>query len=90
MLAAYTPLPVIGVPVPVGHLQGVDALLSIVQMPGGVPVATFAIGHAGAKNAALFAASVLAHADPAVADAVAEFRRAQTDEVLAHPDPREA
>ncbi|MDW8479305.1 MAG: 5-(carboxyamino)imidazole ribonucleotide mutase [Xanthomonadales bacterium] len=89
MLAAKTTVPVLGVPVPTEALRGLDALLSIVQMPGGVPVATFAIGAAGARNAALFAAAILAREDPAVAEALAAFRARQTAEVLAHPDPRE-
>ncbi|HEX6832874.1 MAG TPA: 5-(carboxyamino)imidazole ribonucleotide mutase [Rudaea sp.] len=88
MLAAKTALPVLGVPVQSQALNGMDSLLSIVQMPGGVPVATFAIGKAGAINAALFAASVLAHSDGAVARKLAAFRKAQTEQVLADPDPR--
>jgi 5-(carboxyamino)imidazole ribonucleotide mutase len=83
MLAANTTLPVLGVPVPTAHLQGQDSLYSIVQMPKGVPVATFAIGKAGAINAALFAASMLALQDPALARKLAEFRKAQHDSVLA-------
>jgi 5-(carboxyamino)imidazole ribonucleotide mutase len=75
MLAAHTALPVVGVPVPIGHLQGVDALLSIVQMPRGVPVATVAIG--GARNAAHLAARILATADPALAERIEAFRREQ-------------
>lgn len=82
MLAARTTLPVLGVPVPSQHLRGLDSLLSIVQMPGGVPVATFAIGAAGAKNAALFAAAMIATSDQALAGRLAEFRRAQTARVL--------
>jgi 5-(carboxyamino)imidazole ribonucleotide mutase len=70
-------------------LHGVDSLLSIVQMPGGVPVATFAIGNSGAKNAALFAASILALTDANVARSLEDFRRAQTDSVLSNPDPRD-
>ena len=88
MLAAKTTLPVLGVPVQSQALNGIDSLLSIVQMPAGVPVATFAIGKAGAINAALFAASVLALDDVAVARALEEFRAAQTEQVLKHPDPR--
>jgi len=88
MLAAKTPLPVLGVPVPSQALNGIDSLLSIVQMPAGVPVATFAIGKAGAINAALFAASVLALDDVAIARALDEFRAAQTEQVLKNPDPR--
>ena len=89
MLAAKTTLPVLGVPVPTKHLQGLDSLLSIVQMPAGVPVATFAVGVAGAHNAGLYAVAVLALSDPALAARLAEFRRAQTARVLALelPDP---
>jgi 5-(carboxyamino)imidazole ribonucleotide mutase len=91
MLAAKTPVPVLGVPVPSRHLQGLDSLLSIVQMPGGVPVATFAIGEAGAANAALFAVAQLATTDPVLAKRLAEFRRNQTERVhqitLPRPDP---
>ncbi len=72
MLAAHTPLPVIGVPVPIGHLQGVDALLSIVQMPAGVPVATVAIGQA--RNAGLLAVQILAASDPALLDRVIAYK----------------
>jgi len=82
MLAAKTPVPVLGVPVPSRHLNGLDSLLSIVQMPGGVPVATFAIGEAGAKNAGLFAVSILARTDTAHARKLDEFRKRQTDKVL--------
>jgi 5-(carboxyamino)imidazole ribonucleotide mutase len=85
MLAAMTPLPVLGVPIESRALKGVDSLLSIVQMPAGVPVATFAIGQAGAVNAALFAAAVLGLADPAAATAVDDWRRAQTAAVGEHP-----
>ena len=77
MLAAKTTLPVLGVPVPSRHLQGLDSLLSIVQMPRGVPVATFAIGEAGAMNAALFAAAILATTDPALSARLTQFRAAQ-------------
>jgi 5-(carboxyamino)imidazole ribonucleotide mutase len=90
MLAAKTALPVLGVPVQSHALNGLDSLLSIVQMPGGVPVATFAIGKAGAINAALFAASLLALADESVARALADYRSAQTARVMARPDPRQA
>ncbi len=83
MLAAKTPVPVLGVPVPSRHLQGVDSLHSIVQMPKGVPVATFAIGAAGAANAALFAIAMLAHDHPAWARQLAEFRQAQTEQARA-------
>ena len=89
MTAALTALPVLGVPVQSRSLQGLDSLLSIVQMPKGVPVATFAIGAAGAANAALFAAAILALHDPQVATALQAFRSAQTDAVLASPDPRQ-
>jgi 5-(carboxyamino)imidazole ribonucleotide mutase len=82
MLAAKTPVPILGVPVPSKHLNGLDSLLSIVQMPGGVPVATFAIGEAGARNAGLFAVALLARHDKALAGRLDAFRRAQTDKVL--------
>jgi len=88
MVAAKTRLPVLGVPVQSHALHGVDSLLSIVQMPGGVPVATFAIGNSGAKNAALFAASILALNDAKIARALEAFRRSQTESVLSNPDPR--
>jgi 5-(carboxyamino)imidazole ribonucleotide mutase len=88
MLAAKTSLPVLGVPVQSKALQGLDSLLSIVQMPAGVPVATLAIGAAGATNAALLAVSILATSDPALASALDAFRSGQTQAVLAHPDPR--
>jgi 5-(carboxyamino)imidazole ribonucleotide mutase len=89
MLASKTALPVLGVPVQTKALSGMDSLLSIVQMPAGVPVATFAIGNAGAANAALFAAAQLAAAgDVAVAAALAAFRKRQTDDVAANDDPR--
>ena len=78
MLAAKTPVPVLGVPVPSRHLQGVDSLHSIVQMPKGVPVATFAIGAAGAANAALFAVAMLAGDDAALRERLARFRAEQT------------
>ena len=81
MTASLTTLPVLGVPVESATLKGVDSLYSIVQMPGGVPVATFAIGKAGAINAALFAASILAGMDPGIRSALAEFRAAQTEKV---------
>jgi len=83
MLAAKTTLPVLGVPVPSRHLQGLDSLYSIVQMPRGVPVATFAIGEAGAVNAGLFAVSLLAVEDEALAARLADFREAQRREALA-------
>jgi len=87
MTAAKTRVPVLGVPVQSRALNGLDSLLSIVQMPRGVPVATFAIGAAGAANAALFAAAIVALNDTTVAAALARFRQAQTDAVLAQPDP---
>jgi 5-(carboxyamino)imidazole ribonucleotide mutase len=85
MAAALTPLPVLGVPVQSRMLAGVDSLLSIVQMPAGVPVATFAIGQAGAVNAALYAAAILALGDPAVAAALDRWRQTQTDAVVERP-----
>jgi 5-(carboxyamino)imidazole ribonucleotide mutase len=88
MTAAKTLLPVLGVPVQSKTLNGLDSLLSIVQMPRGVPVATFAIGTAGAANAALFAAAVLAIAHPAIGTALQTFRQAQTAAVMSAPDPR--
>jgi len=88
MAAAKTLLPVLGVPVESKVLRGVDSLLSIVQMPAGVPVATFAIGRAGAINAALAAAQILARQDPAVRAALVRHRDDQTAKVLAQPDPR--
>jgi 5-(carboxyamino)imidazole ribonucleotide mutase len=82
MVAAKTTLPVLGVPVPSKHLQGQDSLLSIVQMPKGIPVATFAIGEAGAANAGLFAVSILANQDASLAKKLAEFRAKQSDKVI--------
>lgn len=82
MVASQTTLPVLGVPVPSKYLRGEDSLLSIVQMPKGVPVATFAIGEAGAANAALFAVSLLANQDTALAQKLADFRARQTQTVL--------
>lgn len=82
MVASQTTLPVLGVPVPSKYLRGEDSLLSIVQMPKGVPVATFAIGEAGAANAALFAVSLLANQDNALAQNLADFRTRQTQSVL--------
>ena len=79
MLAAKTPVPVLGVPVASRHLQGVDSLHAIVQMPKGIPVATFAIGTAGAANAALFAVALLANHDPALRQALEAFRAEQTE-----------
>jgi 5-(carboxyamino)imidazole ribonucleotide mutase len=82
VVAAHTTLPVLGVPMPSNHLQGLDSLLSTVQMPKGIPVATFAIGEAGAANAALFAVALLALSDKALAKKLEEFRRKQTEAVL--------
>ena len=83
MVAAKTTLPVLGVPVPSKYLRGEDSLLSIVQMPKGIPVATFAIGEAGAANAALFAAALIANHDAAIAQKLADFRETQRQTVLA-------
>ncbi len=88
MCAAKTSLPVLGVPVQSKTLNGLDSLLSIVQMPAGIPVATLAIGVAGATNAALLAASILGNEDGKILAALDAFRAAQTDKVLAQPDPR--
>lgn len=82
MTAAKTTLPVLGVPVNSAALNGIDSLLSIVQMPGGIPVATFAIGKAGAINAGLFAAAILAQQNPAIQKALNEWRKKQTESVL--------
>lgn len=90
MVAAKTPLPVLGVPVKSRALNGQDSLLSIVQMPGGVPVGTLAIGDAGAKNAGILAASITGNKYPTIRTAVKAFRQQQTDTVLSNPDPREA
>jgi 5-(carboxyamino)imidazole ribonucleotide mutase len=87
MAAAKTPLPVLGVPVQSKALNGIDSLLSIAQMPAGVPVGTLAIGRAGAVNAALLAASMLANHYAPIKEALAAFRRRQTEAVLAQPDP---
>jgi 5-(carboxyamino)imidazole ribonucleotide mutase len=81
VVAAHTTLPVLGVPMPSKHLQGLDSLLSTVQMPKGIPVATFAIGEAGAANAALFAIAMLALTDPRLNKKLAEFRAKQTEAV---------
>jgi 5-(carboxyamino)imidazole ribonucleotide mutase len=89
MVAAKTHLPVFGVPVESHALKGMDSLLSIVQMPAGVPVGTLAIGRSGAVNAALLAAAVVALADDGVRERLQRFRQAQTENVLAHPDPAE-
>ena len=83
VVAARTTLPVLAVPIPSRHLQGLDSLLSMVQMPKGIPVATFAIGDAGASNAGLFAVAMLALEDAALAKKLADFRRKQADTVLA-------
>lgn len=85
MVAALTPLPVLGVPVKSKALKGMDSLLSIVQMPGGVPVGTLAIGEAGAKNAALLAAAILGTADDAIMRRVEQFRQHQTDQIPETP-----
>jgi 5-(carboxyamino)imidazole ribonucleotide mutase len=82
VVAAHTTVPVLGVPMPSKHLQGLDSLLSTVQMPKGIPVATFAIGEAGAANAALFAVAILAVTDKAMAKKLHEFRAKQTEAVL--------
>lgn len=88
MAAAKTSLPVLGVPVQSKALNGLDSLLSIVQMPAGIPVGTLAIGVAGATNAALLAASILGNTHPGILSALEAFRAAQTGKVLAQPDPR--
>lgn len=88
MAAAKTSLPVLGVPVQSKALNGLDSLLSIVQMPAGIPVGTLAIGAAGATNAALLAAAILGISQPEIRAALDAFRAAQTDKVLAQPDPR--
>ncbi|QGH65760.1 5-(carboxyamino)imidazole ribonucleotide mutase [Xanthomonas oryzae pv. oryzicola] len=89
MLAAKTAVPVLGVPVQSKALNGMDSLLSIVQMPAGIPVATFAIGNAGAANAALFAAAMMAPEQAQIGQALAQFRAKQTDDVMACDDPRQ-
>lgn len=89
MIAAKTLVPVLGVPVQSAALSGLDSLYSIVQMPRGIPVGTLAIGKAGAANAALLAAQILALHDAELATRLQNWRQAQTDEVLNHPDPRE-
>ena len=88
MVAAKTLIPVLGVPIKSRALSGQDSLLSIVQMPGGIPVGTLAIGDAGAKNAGILAAQIVGNQNPVVRDAVRAWRQAQTDDVLAHPDPQ--
>jgi 5-(carboxyamino)imidazole ribonucleotide mutase len=90
MVAAKTSLPVLGVPVQSKALNGMDSLLSIVQMPAGIPVGTLAIGRAGAVNAALLAASILANKYPQIKTALKNYRKQQTDTVLENPDPRES
>ena len=87
MTASMTTLPVLGVPVQSAALQGLDSLLSIVQMPAGVPVGTLAIGRAGAVNAALLAAAIVARSDEGVRERLARWRAEQTESVLANPDP---
>jgi 5-(carboxyamino)imidazole ribonucleotide mutase len=89
MVAAKTHLPVLGVPVQSKALNGMDSLLSIVQMPAGIPVGTLAIGRAGAINAALLAASIVANAHPEYRNSILEYRQKQTQSVLEHPDPRQ-
>jgi 5-(carboxyamino)imidazole ribonucleotide mutase len=89
MLAAKTAVPVLGVPVQSKALNGMDSLLSMVQMPAGIPVATFAIGNAGAANAALFAAAMLSRAHPAIGTALEAFRARQTHDVTTNDDPRQ-
>ena len=88
VMAAQTALPVLGIPME-SKLQGLDSLLSMVQMPAGIPVATFAVGKAGAINAALFAAAILAATHPEIGEALKAFRQAQTEKILADPDPRQ-
>jgi 5-(carboxyamino)imidazole ribonucleotide mutase len=90
MTASKTTIPVLGVPVESRALKGMDSLLSIVQMPAGIPVATLAIGRAGAVNAALLAASILGHTHPEVRNALHKYRAQQTQTVLDQPDPRAA
>tara|TARA_R110000787_G_scaffold58033_1_gene132283 strand:+ start:538 stop:1038 length:501 start_codon:yes stop_codon:yes gene_type:complete len=89
MMAAKTLLPVLGVPVQSRALNGMDSLLSIVQMPAGIPVGTLAIGSAGAVNAALLAAAILAGDDPELRERLRQYRAQQSDRVLEHPDPRQ-
>ncbi len=89
MVAAKTHLPILGVPIESHALKGQDSLLSIVQMPAGIPVGTLAIGRAGAVNAALLAAAILATRDATIRAALIDYRQQQTQSVLDHPDPRE-
>lgn len=86
VMAALSPLPVLGVPLEGSPLNGLDSILSTAQMPGGIPVATFAIGKHGAKNAAIFATSILATSDPSIAQKLQEFREKQTNAVPEHPE----
>ena len=88
VIAAKTTLPVLGVPIESGALKGMDSLLSMVQMPAGIPVATLSIGQAGATNAALLAAAILGNKYPQYAEAVRSHRRAKADQILSEPDPR--
>lgn len=88
VMAAQTAKPVLGIPME-SKLQGIDSLLSMVQMPAGIPVATFAVGKAGAVNAALFSASILATEHPQIGEALIDFRREQSEKVLRDPDPRQ-
>ena len=88
VIAGLTQLPVLGVPLPSSTLQGLDSLLSTAQMPGGIPVGTLAIGSAGAKNAALLAAAILALSDDKIRQSLAAFRQKQTEKVLAQPPPK--
>lgn len=88
VIAAKTQLPVLGVPIPSTSLNGLDSLLSMVQMPGGIPVGTLSIGRPGAVNAALFAAAILALKHERIREALRRYREAQTQSVLANPDPR--
>ncbi len=89
VVAAKTPLPVLGVPMESASLKGMDSLLSIVQMPAGIPVGTLAIGKPGAINAALLAAAVLSHTDAAIRESLRRYRDTQTRKVLDNPDPRQ-
>jgi 5-(carboxyamino)imidazole ribonucleotide mutase len=88
VVAGLTQLPVLGVPIPSSTLQGLDSLLSTAQMPGGIPVGTLAIGSAGAKNAALLAAAILALSDDKIRKSLEAFRKKQTEKVLAQPPPK--
>ncbi|SRR5581483_212569 len=88
MIASKTRLPVLGVPIESKALKGLDSLLSMAQMPAGIPVATLAIGEAGARNAGLMAGAILALENPKIAKAIEKFRKDQTNKVLKRPDPR--